>query len=45
MSFSDEAAPFYINKIPDKVSSVACGIAHTLVLSLKGEVYVMGSNT
>ena len=35
----------YVSKLPDKVNSVACGVAHTVVLTLKGEVYVMGANT
>ena len=44
-SFSDEPAPIYVSKIPDKVNSIACGCAHTIALTMKGEVYVMGSNT
>ena len=45
MSNSDEASPYYVQKIPDKVLEVACGEDHTLVLTKKeGEVYVMGSN-
>lgn len=35
----------YVSKIPDKVNQVACGEAHTLTLTLKGEIYVMGANT
>lgn len=34
-----------MSKIPDKVSEVACGEQHTVALTMKGEVYVMGSNT
>jgi alpha-tubulin suppressor-like RCC1 family protein len=44
-SFADEAAPVYVSKIPDKVNQVACGQAHTVTLTMKGEVYVMGANT
>jgi E3 ubiquitin-protein ligase HERC4 len=44
-SFADEPAPVYVSKIPDKVSEVACGEQHTVALTMKGEVYVMGSNT
>ena len=44
-SFADESAPIYVSKIPDKVNQVACGGAHTVCLTMKGEVYVMGSNT
>lgn len=44
-SFADEGAPTYVSKIPDKVNQVACGSHHTLTLTQKGEVYVMGSNT
>jgi alpha-tubulin suppressor-like RCC1 family protein len=41
---TDEPTPIYVNKIPDRVNQVACGESHTLVLTMKGEVYVMGSN-
>ena len=44
-NFSDETAPVYVSKIPDKVNQVACGNMHTVTLTLKGEVYVMGANT
>jgi len=45
MSYTDEATPYYVQKIPDKVLEVACGEDHTLVLTKQeGEVYVMGSN-
>lgn len=43
--YSDEPAPIYVNKIPDKINSVACGQTHTVALTMKGEIYVMGSNT
>lgn len=35
----------YVSKIPDKVNDVSCGENHTILLSVKGDVYVMGSNT
>lgn len=45
MSYGDEAAPYFVTKIPDKVVDVACGEDHTLALTKQsGEVYVMGSN-
>lgn len=44
-SFADEAAPVYVSKIPDKVNNISCGEAHSIVLTVKGEVYVMGCNT
>lgn len=44
-SFADETAPMYVSKVPDKVNQIACGANHTLMLTMKGEVYVMGSNT
>jgi alpha-tubulin suppressor-like RCC1 family protein len=45
MSYSDETAPYFVTKIPDKVLDVACGEDHTLVLTKQqGEIYVMGSN-
>ena len=43
-SFVDEPTPVYVEKIPDKVNSVASGIEHTVVLTNKGDVYVFGSN-
>ena len=33
-----------MTRIPDKVVETACGLEHTLVLTMKGEVYAMGSN-
>jgi X-linked retinitis pigmentosa GTPase regulator len=42
---NDERLPCYVNRIPDKVSEVACGDEHTIVLTLKGEVYAMGANS
>jgi hypothetical protein len=33
MSYTDEPAPFFVTKIPDKVLDVACGEDHTLVLT------------
>jgi alpha-tubulin suppressor-like RCC1 family protein len=33
MSYTDEASPYYVQKIPDKVLEVACGEDHTLVLT------------
>ena len=37
--------PYYVNRIPDKVVEIACGTEHSLVLTQKGEIYAMGSNT
>lgn len=45
MSYADEASPYFVAKVPDKVIEVACGEDHTLLLTKsQGEVYVMGSN-
>lgn len=44
-SFEDERIPCYLERIPDKVIEVACGTEHTILLTLKGEVYAMGSNS
>ena len=33
MSYSDEPMPYFVTKIPDKVTDVACGEDHTLVLT------------
>jgi len=40
----DELLPYFISKIPEKVSELACGEEHTTVLTKTGEVYSMGSN-
>jgi alpha-tubulin suppressor-like RCC1 family protein len=40
----DETAPYFVSKIPDKVSEVACGEEHSIVLTRTGEVYSMGAN-
>ena len=37
--------PYYVTRIPDKVSEVACGDEHTIVLTQNGEIYTMGSNS
>lgn len=37
--------PYYVNRIPNKVTEVACGQEHSLVLTQKGEIYAMGANT
>ena len=42
--YDDEPAPIYISKIPDRVNQVSCGKDFTICLTLKGEIYVMGSN-
>lgn len=34
-----------MQRIPDKVSMASCGLEHTQVLTINGEVYVMGSNS
>jgi alpha-tubulin suppressor-like RCC1 family protein len=41
---NDELVPYYITRIPDKVTETAAGVEHTLVLTQKGEIYAMGSN-
>lgn len=33
-----------MQRIPDKISEVACGLSHTLVLTQNGHVYAMGDN-
>lgn len=44
-SYNDEAAPYFLQKVPDKVIQAACGEDHTLLLTKSsGEIYVMGSN-
>ena len=44
-STNSESRPFYVTRIPDKVVDVACGTEHTLVLTEKGDVFAMGSNS
>lgn len=44
-SYGDESSPSYVAKVPDKVSDMACGCVHTLVVTTQGEVYVMGDNS
>jgi|688.fasta_scaffold122082_1 hypothetical protein len=36
--------PYYVTRIPEKVSEAACGEEHTVVLTQNGEIYTMGSN-
>ena len=43
-STGDELTPFYVSRIADKVAEVACGEEHSIVLTVKGEVFAMGSN-
>ena len=43
-STGDELTPFYVSRVADKVAEVACGEEHSIVLTVKGEVYAMGSN-
>ena len=43
-NYNEELTPFYVQRIPDKVSEVACGLTHTLVLTQNGHVYAMGDN-
>jgi alpha-tubulin suppressor-like RCC1 family protein len=31
--YGDECAPYYVEKIPDKIIEVACGEDHTLALT------------
>lgn len=45
LSYCDEPMPYFVTKIPDKISDVACGEDHTIALTRQsGEIYVMGSN-
>jgi alpha-tubulin suppressor-like RCC1 family protein len=44
-TYLDEYTPFYVTRIPDKIVEAACGEEHTIVLTLNGEIYTMGSNT
>jgi alpha-tubulin suppressor-like RCC1 family protein len=44
-TFSDEYTPYYITRVPDKVTEVAAGDQHSVVLTFSGEVYTMGDNS
>lgn len=38
-------APIYVSRIPEKISEIACGDSHTLVITQSGQVYTMGDNS
>ena len=44
-NYTNELVPYYVTRIPDKVSEVACGEAHTLVVTSIGQLFTMGLNS
>lgn len=43
-SYRDEFEPIPNKRITENVVQVSCGLEHTLVLTVGGKVYAMGSN-
>lgn len=43
-SFTSQSAPVHVESITETVFSVACGAQHSVALSNKGKIWVMGSN-
>lgn len=43
-TFKSEASPAHVEEIAEKVSEVSCGNNHTVAVTKKGKLWVMGSN-
>ena len=43
-SFASQAAPTHVESITETVSSVACGTQHSVALTNKGKIWVVGAN-
>jgi alpha-tubulin suppressor-like RCC1 family protein len=41
-NYNNELVPYYVTRISDKVSEVACGEAHTLLATSNGQLFSMG---
>jgi len=44
-ALDNQVIPEFVSKIPEPISQIACGEEHTLVLTVGGQVFAMGSNS
>lgn len=44
-TYSEHQTPFFVQRLPEKISEIACGEMHTLLLTNQGEIYAMGDNS
>lgn len=44
-TFESEYSPMHVEDISEPISNLSCGNQHTVAVTVKGRIWVMGSNT